>query len=72
MILNSHPNHPSMRSYVLKLHFDAAPEQGRLVGQIEHIVSGEAFEFDSGTALLSWLQFHAARISSGPTPLEAL
>ena len=40
MSLDPHPTHPSSRSYVLKLHRDARPHQGRLFGRHESHGSG--------------------------------
>jgi hypothetical protein len=65
MALNPQPNHPSSGSYVLKLHRDADPRQGRLSGRIEHIVSGEHHDFASSPELIDWLQRHAA-VMRGP------
>jgi len=55
MILSTHPSYPSSRSYVLKLHRDAAPLHGRLIGRLENVVTGEQFEFASGVELLALL-----------------
>ncbi len=66
MILQATPPYPSQRSYVLKLHRDADPAGGRLVGRLEHIASGEHVDFDSGAALLAWLARHAA-MATGAT-----
>ena len=60
MSLNPHPSHPSAGCYVLKLHRDARPAQGRLSGRLEHIVSGDCTDFASSDELLAWLVRHAA------------
>lgn len=71
MTLNPHPNFPSAGCYVLKLHRDALPRQGRLSGRLEHIVSGDSVDFDNGTDLLAWLLCHATAAlpdtHAGPT-----
>jgi len=55
MVLSTHPSYPSNRSYVLKLHRNAAPLHGKLIGRLENIVTGEQFDFDSGVELLALL-----------------
>jgi len=60
MTLNPQPTYPSLGSYVLKLHRDAAPHEGQLRGRLEHIASGEAFEFGDAAALVAGLARHAA------------
>jgi 2-polyprenyl-6-methoxyphenol hydroxylase-like FAD-dependent oxidoreductase len=61
MTLNQHPNYPSARCYVLKLHRDAAPQLGHLCGRLEHVASGECVDFESNHALLEALIAHAAQ-----------
>lgn len=61
MILKTHPSFPATRSYVLKLHRDAAPSLGRLFGRLEHVATGEQMDFNSGEELLACL----ARIDEG-------
>lgn len=58
---NHPPIHPSSGCYVLKLHRDAAPAEGRLCGRVEHVVSGAGADFASAAALLAWLLAHAAQ-----------
>jgi hypothetical protein len=62
MTLNPHPNYPSNGCYVLKLHRDAQPERGALNGRLEHIASGDSFDFASAEALVGWLLEHAALV----------
>ena len=62
MTLRSIPNFPSTRCYVLKLHRDAAPADGRLQGRLEHMASGEHVDFASGNELLAWVARHAASL----------
>ena len=61
MVLSTHPSYPSNRSFVLKLHRNAAPLHGKLIGRLENIVTGEQFDFDSGVELL-------ALLARDPTP----
>ena len=55
MTLNSHVNYPSTRTYVLKLHRDAAPADGQIFGRLESLASGEHFDFRTGAELLARL-----------------
>jgi hypothetical protein len=70
MTLNPQPTYPSLGSYVLKLHRDASPQLGQLRGRLEHIASGEAFEFADAEALVAGLARHAAaqRLATGEAP----
>ena len=58
MTLNHHPDFPSARYYVLKLHRDSDPARSVLRGRIEHVASGEHFDFASAPALLALLARH--------------
>ena len=55
MTLNPQANYPGFRSYVLKLHRDAVPQRGLIVGRLENMASGVSFEFHSGEQLLACL-----------------
>jgi hypothetical protein len=55
MILNAQPPYPVSRSFVLKLHRDADPQRGRLIGRLENVATGEQYEFESGAELLACL-----------------
>ena len=55
MVLSPHASYPHDRSYVLKLHSDASPRQGQIVGRLEHVASGRQFQFTSGEELLACL-----------------
>jgi hypothetical protein len=55
MILAVHPSYPSSRAYVLKLHRDARPANGKFVGRIENVTTGEQFVFGSAEELLACL-----------------
>lgn len=60
MTLNSQSTYPSTRTYVLKLHRDAVPEQWHFVGRLEHIASGAHFDFANSEELIAWLVRRAA------------
>ena len=55
MILSTHPNYPHARSYVLKLHRDANPGDGRVIGRLENVITGEQFLFGNAEELLACL-----------------
>ena len=59
--LSAQASHPSRRSYVLKLHRDAAPEDGLLFGRLENIATGHCFVFGSLAELLRCLASDTAR-----------
>ncbi|MGA0612819.1 hypothetical protein [Caldimonas sp. KR1-144] len=63
MTLNPLPIYPAAGGYVLRLHRDARPAVGQLMGRIEHVASGDSTDFASGHALLEWLAAHASRDS---------
>ena len=58
--LDTAATYASDRSYVLKLHRDAAPSEGRLQGRLIHVASGDLVDFADGQALLAWVESHAA------------
>lgn len=60
MTLNPRSNYPSTRSYVLKLHRDAIPQCGHVIGRLENMSSGCHFEFSTGEELLACLAGDAA------------
>ena len=60
MTLNPHPTYPSAGAYVVRLHRDARPESGQLVGRAEHVASGDSTDFATAQELLAWLMQHAA------------
>lgn len=68
MTLNPQPTYPSLGSYVLKLHRDALPHQGQLRGRLEHIATGEGFEFADAEALVAGLARHAAAQRQAAVP----
>ena len=55
MTLNPYASYPSTRSYVLKLHRDAAPQHGQIAGRLENMASGHCFDFSTGEQLLACL-----------------
>ena len=61
MILAVHPSYPNARAYVVKLHRDARPGDGKFIGRIENVTTGEQFVFGSGEELLACLTRDAAR-----------
>ena len=65
MILATHPNYPSARAYVLKLHRDAHPGSGRLIGRLENVTTGEQFVFSNVNELIACLSRDVARTRTG-------
>lgn len=59
MTLSPTAAYPHCRTYVLKLHRDAAPGAGRICGRLQHLASGQECEFTSADELLACLQ-HAS------------
>lgn len=55
MTLSNQVSYPQSRTYVLKLHSDCSPANGRLAGQLEHVTSGRVLHFRSGEELLACL-----------------
>lgn len=43
------------RSFVIKFSPDTNPEDGRFIGRVEHVASGETTRFESSDALVSFL-----------------
>ena len=43
------------RAFVVQLRADAAVEQGALAGRVEHVVSGQATDFESLETLLAFM-----------------
>lgn len=61
MILATHPSYPHARAYVLKLHRDSRPNDGRVMGRLENVKTGEQFVFSNGEELLACLARDAIR-----------
>jgi len=55
MILHVHASYPPTHAYVVKLHRDCAPQQGRIGGRLEHIASGRSMQFASAEELIACL-----------------
>ena len=55
MSLDPRTSHPSSRSYVLKLHRDARPQDSLLFGRLESLATGHCFVFASAGELLDCL-----------------
>ena len=55
MILATHPSYPNARAYVLKLHRDARPSAGKVIGRLENVTTVEQFVFGSAEELLAAL-----------------
>ena len=57
------PSHLSVtRAFVVQFRADTAVEQGPLAGRVEHVVSGQATDFQSLETLLTFI----ARVLSAP------
>lgn len=54
------------RTFVVQLRADTVVEQGHLAGRVEHVVSGQAMDFESLETLLAFmaLVFRAERARS--------
>jgi hypothetical protein len=61
MNLATHPSYPNALAYVLKLHRDACPRAGKVIGRLENVTTGEQFLFGSAEELLACLARDAAR-----------
>lgn len=68
MILAAHPSYPNALAYVLKLHRDARPGLGRVMGRLENVTTGEQFVFANAEELLACLARDAARNSPNDWP----
>jgi hypothetical protein len=66
MTLNPQVNYPSIRAYLLKLHRDAAPAEGRIFGRLENLSSGKQFDFRSAEELLAWLAREVVPLQPDP------
>jgi hypothetical protein len=61
VILATHPSYPAARAYVLKLHRDARPGLGRVMGRLVNVTTGEQFMFANADELLACLARDSAR-----------
>jgi hypothetical protein len=55
VILSAQPSYPNALAYVLKLHRDARPAAGRVMGRLENVSTGEQFVFGNAEELLACL-----------------
>ena len=55
MILKAQTSYPQTFSFVLKLHRDAEPAKGQLVGRLEHVATGKQYTFGSKDELVACL-----------------
>lgn len=62
--LDPRPSYPQTLYYVLKLHRDSTPGNGRLRGVLEHVSSGDVIPFQSAPALQAALLVHAAGVQA--------
>jgi hypothetical protein len=61
VILSTHPSYPNALAYVLKLHRDARPGVGKVIGRLENLTTGEQFVFSNADELLACLARDATR-----------
>lgn len=64
MILDTRVSYPHSRTYVLKLHVDADPQRGVIVGRLEHLASGQQFHFANAEELLACMRQAAVIIEA--------
>jgi len=53
VVLATHLTYPQSRAYVLKLHRDSDPKQGRFEGIVESVVSGKRLAFANAEELIA-------------------
>lgn len=71
MILNSTENFPTDRRYVLKLHRDCVAGSDQLIGRLEHLASGQHFDFRTTQELVAWVLAHSEKLRcAADTPSE--
>jgi hypothetical protein len=46
---------PVARAFVVQFRADTAVEQGHLIGRVEHVVSGQATDFETLETLLAFM-----------------
>ncbi len=64
MTLNAQASYPNTQTYVLRLHRDASPQQGRIVGRLEHVASGHQFLFTTADELIACVKCAAALVAA--------
>ena len=72
MILKTQASYPQAQSFVLKLHRDAAPAEGRLIGRLEHVASGRQYTFNSAAELIACVAQGAAAADAAETEGRAV
>ena len=70
MTLSNQVSYPQARAYVLKLHSECSPANGRLAGQLEHVTSGRVFHFHSADELLACLMNDLAILAMGRADIQ--
>lgn len=65
MVLNSSASYPQALTFVVKLRAECATGALPLAGRVEHVASGEQFQFSSPSELLACL---SGRVSDGLEP----
>lgn len=68
MTLDPRTHFPPNRGYVLKLHRDAGLAGTPLQGRLEHITSGQRFDFQTGDELLVFLAGHLQQLAPEELP----
>jgi len=68
--LSTDPTYPQAWTYVLKLHREAAPAEGRIIGRLEHLASGRRLHFTSAAELIACLDAGTAQRPAGTGNLE--
>jgi hypothetical protein len=70
MSLDMQTSHPSSRSYVLKLHRDARPDQGLIFGRLESMASGRCYAFANSSELLRCLVLDVQALAAEDSATE--
>ena len=65
MTLNPVPSFPGQRCYVVRLHANVRP--GALSGRLEHVNSGDGFDFKDAEEPLRLLQHASPASESNPS-----
>ena len=67
------PAHLSVtRAFVVQFRADTAVEQGHLTGRVEHVISGQATDFESLQTLLAFVaQVLRLSVSAPPSDTQA-
>jgi hypothetical protein len=63
MTLDIHATYLPTQAYVVKLHRDSVPQNGRITGRLEHIASGRTVQFSSAEELIARLLADAASVT---------